>query len=191
MVSSGGYCRAAVIGIDFVIDRLFAGTSIFAVNDRDRTRLINLLARTTSPYDGEALVAVRKANELLRSFKLGWADVIGEGDTAPTPEPQTPPERADTYGRDIFGDRKAWTPSVPPRVVRAGCIRLLMSRIPWPLRIALAPLSASAYLAAWALEGTDLIETASRAAAAFVGTSGLLGVYLYIIVALIHGGGFS
>jgi hypothetical protein len=39
-------------------------------------RLINLLARTTSEHDGEALAAARKANQLLVRHGLTWADVI-------------------------------------------------------------------------------------------------------------------
>jgi hypothetical protein len=39
-------------------------------------RLINLLARTTSEHDGEALTAARKANQLLVRHGLTWADVI-------------------------------------------------------------------------------------------------------------------
>jgi Protein of unknown function (DUF2786) len=41
-----------------------------------RDRLINLLARTTSEHDGEALAAARKANQLLVRHGLTWADVI-------------------------------------------------------------------------------------------------------------------
>lgn len=46
------------------------------MKDSDRERLIKLLGMTGSVHDGEALVAIRKSNELLRSLKLGWADVI-------------------------------------------------------------------------------------------------------------------
>ena len=41
-----------------------------------RDRLLNLLARTTSEHDGEALAAARKANQLLGRHGLTWADVI-------------------------------------------------------------------------------------------------------------------
>ena len=41
-----------------------------------RARLINLLARTTSEHDGEALAAARKANQLLVRHGLTWIDVI-------------------------------------------------------------------------------------------------------------------
>ena len=42
----------------------------------DRDRLLNLLARTTSEHDGEALAAARKANQLLARHGLTWAEVI-------------------------------------------------------------------------------------------------------------------
>jgi hypothetical protein len=41
-----------------------------------RARLINLLARTTSDHDGEALAAAKKANQLLGRLGLTWGDVI-------------------------------------------------------------------------------------------------------------------
>ena len=41
-----------------------------------RDRLLNLLARTTSEHDGEALAAARKAYQLLGRHGLTWADVI-------------------------------------------------------------------------------------------------------------------
>ena len=41
-----------------------------------RDRLLNLLARTTSEHDGEALAAARKANQLLARHGLTWAEVI-------------------------------------------------------------------------------------------------------------------
>jgi hypothetical protein len=47
------------------------------MRDADRTRLIKLLGMTGSSHDGEIAVAARKANELLRTLRLSWADVIG------------------------------------------------------------------------------------------------------------------
>ena len=127
------------------------------MNSRDRTRLVNLLARTTSPHDGEALVAARKANELLRRLCLSWSDVI-PSELAPQPEPAAaatdraswhyePPkrdERPSQWGADLFGKTAAYRPRPLPRlVVIAGKIRLFLSEIPSPIRIVLAPLSVS------------------------------------------------
>jgi hypothetical protein len=50
-----------------------------------RARLINLLARTTSEHDGEALAAAKKANQLLGRLGLTWGDVISNRTPDPTP----------------------------------------------------------------------------------------------------------
>ena len=42
----------------------------------DRTRLLKLLAMTTSDNDGEALNAMRKANAYIDSWKMTWEDVL-------------------------------------------------------------------------------------------------------------------
>lgn len=38
--------------------------------------LTKLLMMTTSSHDGEALVAIRKANEMLARDRLNWQDVM-------------------------------------------------------------------------------------------------------------------
>lgn len=42
----------------------------------DKTRLLKLLALTTSDNDGEALNAMRKANAYIRSWDKTWEDVL-------------------------------------------------------------------------------------------------------------------
>jgi hypothetical protein len=42
----------------------------------DRTLLLKLLSMTDSQHDAEALAAVRKANQLLRSQEATWSDVL-------------------------------------------------------------------------------------------------------------------
>jgi hypothetical protein len=49
---------------------------LFAMDALTRTRLLNLLARTASEHDAEALTAVRKANQLLGRHALVWSEVI-------------------------------------------------------------------------------------------------------------------
>lgn len=44
----------------------------------DRTRLLKLLAMTTSDNDGEALNAMRKANAYIGSWKMTWEDVLSQ-----------------------------------------------------------------------------------------------------------------
>jgi len=57
-----------------------------------RTRLINLLARTASEHDAEALTAVRKANQLLRRHALVWSEVIPNKIPDPAARPTSPAE---------------------------------------------------------------------------------------------------
>jgi hypothetical protein len=47
----------------------------------DRERLIRLLRMTESNRDAEALIAIRKSNELLRANGMSWSDLI-----APPPQ---------------------------------------------------------------------------------------------------------
>ena len=61
-----------------------------------RARLINLLARTTSEHDGEALAAAKKANQLLERHGLTWAEVISAA--RPTPPAGGPTEAARSAG---------------------------------------------------------------------------------------------
>lgn len=42
----------------------------------DRERLAKILAMTTSTHDGEALNAIRKANEMIKGEKLTWDEVL-------------------------------------------------------------------------------------------------------------------
>jgi hypothetical protein len=42
----------------------------------DRERLIRLLRMTESDRDAEALIAIRKSNEMLRTNGMSWSDVI-------------------------------------------------------------------------------------------------------------------
>jgi hypothetical protein len=67
-----------------------------------RDRLVNLLARTTSEHDGEALAAARKANQLLVRHGLTWADVV----SIRTPDPSA----RRTTGASADGSRSAAAP---------------------------------------------------------------------------------
>lgn len=42
----------------------------------DRERLLRLLRMTESDRDAEALIAIRKTNDLLRAHGLDWSDVV-------------------------------------------------------------------------------------------------------------------
>ena|SRR5215472_17915324 len=85
-----------------------------------RDRLLNLLARTTSEHDGEALAAARKANQFLARQGLTWVDVIsaarhrppvgGPGDTrlgmrvSETPHAILGPIPAHRFGTSLLRD---------------------------------------------------------------------------------------
>ena len=58
--------------------------------DLDRERLIRLLGMTDSDQDAEALVAIRKSNEMLRAHGKSWADVLGGASPVDTFEPFEP-----------------------------------------------------------------------------------------------------
>jgi len=53
----------------------------------DRPLLAKILARTASSSDGEALTAVRKANEHIRKEGTTWAEVLGVDRVAIRPKP--------------------------------------------------------------------------------------------------------
>ncbi len=50
-----------------------------------KIRLVKLLALTTSNHDGEALAAIRKANELLLQYDLAWQELFEEDETEDVP----------------------------------------------------------------------------------------------------------
>lgn len=69
----------------------------------DMKRFIAIMGMTGSAGDGEALNAVRKANEMLRAAGKTWSDVLSAPTAAAfgTPDYRTPPSRRGTgsYGK--------------------------------------------------------------------------------------------
>ena len=55
------------------------------------TRLGKLLELTTSNHDGEALVAIRKANEALKQLGLSWTELLVERSLSPQDASDTAP----------------------------------------------------------------------------------------------------
>jgi hypothetical protein len=51
----------------------------------DRERLVRLLRMTESDRDAEALIAIRKSNELLKAHRMSWSDVIELPEPLPAP----------------------------------------------------------------------------------------------------------
>lgn len=61
----------------------------------DRERLIKIMGLTTSSSDGEALSALRKANEIIAGEKLTWAEVLAQqGSVINISLARTPPQSA-------------------------------------------------------------------------------------------------
>jgi hypothetical protein len=118
-----------------------------------RKRLAKLLARTSSPHEGEVLVAARKANELLEKLRLGWDDVLSGPSTWEITKRgihEHPGWRA-----DLQNEGAVWMPDNRSRKNRAHRLRHCLGLVPWPIRVILAPLSVAAYLAAWVMEESD------------------------------------
>lgn len=87
----------------------------------DLDRLIKLMLMTTSPNDGEALVAMRKANSWLRSANADW-EMILRGKVTLVTDPfaglDAPPQRVPAYAPRPSAPpppRPAPPPQAPPR----------------------------------------------------------------------------
>ncbi len=78
----------------------------------DKDRLAKLLNLTDSEHDGEALAAIRKANDLLRLSKTSWSAALGLAPSQGTTTPAEPP--ADRSPHQPGPARAAAAPSPPP-----------------------------------------------------------------------------
>jgi hypothetical protein len=171
---------------------------------KERERLVNILARTSSTYDGEALAAVRKANELLKRHRLSWQEFLGDAgsrshraeagrqetaagfdgqSSAWAEEPDHPPG----WGGDIFGDTPASAPYTISRPKKlAGRLRLFLASIAWPLRLLLGPLTVAGYCAAWLLESEDAGDVLGRSLTTALAVSAVAVIYGAFAIALIQ-----
>ena len=59
----------------------------------DRELLAKILSRTTSDSDAEALVALKKANAIVKRDAGTWYDVLGVGSSHSRPAVTVPPPR--------------------------------------------------------------------------------------------------
>ena len=80
----------------------------------DKNRLVKFLNMTDSQHDAEVLIAIRKANELLRHHSVKWIDLVG---TPPRPrvvpgEPRAyerrPEVRRQEYRRQVRRRGSGW-----------------------------------------------------------------------------------
>ena len=116
----------------------------------DRERLVRLLRMTESDRDAEALIAIRKSNELLRAHRTSWADVI---DLPPQDEVQPDPP----------GD---WSPVLLPGYERSDIIRRSIRR-EFPITLVFFPLWIAAELMAIFYPNTYWNKNGKRVIVAF------------------------
>lgn len=74
----------------------------------DRTRLAKVLAMTTSTNDSEALTAIRKANEIVKSENMLWEDVLVQLTSRVVNITMTRGERYPTSGA-VYEPDENWT----------------------------------------------------------------------------------
>ena len=136
----------------------------------DRERLVRLLRMTESDRDAEALIAIRKSNELLRAHGMNWSDVV----SPPTPVEQAP--------------SSDWSP-----VSRAGYERsdkiLRSIRREFPITLAFFPLWIAAELMAVFFPNTYWNRNGKRLVAAFwslcwLGLLSWLGAGTYLLLTI-------
>jgi hypothetical protein len=107
-----------------------------------RTRLVNLLARTASEHDAEALTAARKANRLLGQQGLAWSEVIPNKIPDRAARPTSPAEAATKPARATGSDRHtspgagAWSAARYPKSHYRSNKRVVFSRLTRIQRIA-------------------------------------------------------
>ena len=159
-----------------------------------RKRLAKLLARTSSPHEGEVLVAARKANELLAKLRLGWDDVLRSPPTWDiTKQDNCEPRPDRQHGKrpgwrvDLSSDGPVWMPDNRAQKIRASRLRHCLGWIPLPIRILLAPLSVAAYLTAWVMEESDgAMDLLSRSIFSAFLSFAIFGLWSALILLLIE-----
>jgi hypothetical protein len=137
----------------------------------DKERLIRLLRMTESDRDAEALIAIRKSNELLRAHKKNWSDVI---DLCPPPD------------EEPHGMHPAdWSPVSRAGYERSDRIRGSI-RKEFPISLAFFPLWIAAELMAIFFPNTYWNKNAKRIVVAFwslcwLGLLSWLGAGTYLL----------
>jgi hypothetical protein len=112
------------------------------MNETTRTRLVNLLARTASEHDAEALTAARKANRLLAKHGLAWSEVIPNKIPDPAARPTSAAEGTTKPGGGAGPDRRmspgagAWGAARYPKSHYRTNKRVVFSRLTRIQRIA-------------------------------------------------------
>jgi hypothetical protein len=139
----------------------------------DKERLIRLLRMTESDRDAEALIAIRKTNELLRAHRKSWSDVI----ELPAPES----EARQGYWAD-------WSPMALAGYERSDRIRGSIRR-EFPITLAFFPLWIAAELMAILYPDTYWNKNGKRLVVAFwslcwLGLLSWLGAGAFLLMAI-------
>ena len=139
----------------------------------DRERLIRLLRMTESDRDAEALIAIRKTNELLRAHGKSWPDIID----LPEPVLPEPPGMRSTD----------WSYAYRMGFERSDMIRGAIRR-EFPITLAFFPLWIAAELMAILYPNTYWNKNGKPAVAAFWSLCGLgllswMGAGAYLLLA--------
>jgi len=115
----------------------------------DRERLIRLLRMTESDRDAEALIAIRKSNQMLKQNGMSWSDVIDLPQSAEAPFASTD-----------------WSPVSLAGYERSDGIRRSIRR-EFPITLAFFPLWIAAELMAIFYPNTYWNKNGKRVIAAF------------------------
>ena len=89
------------------------------------TRIAKLLELTASPHDGEALAAIRKANELLQGLGGTWTKLIAERSLAPQDASDTAPVWPPTMACKSFQPSRSASDPVYSPPISAHMLDLL------------------------------------------------------------------
>ena len=162
---------------------------------KDRERFVKLLKMTHSSSDGEALVAIRKCNDMLVQHKLSWNDVVSERCSS---QARSMPDNAANNSRGVTRNVRAATSQAFEASIRrekyfeqvqrnekAAAIQVYVSKVPLLLRLMFFPLWAAAAM----LAGVVIPEVSAPvrgiklfAAILFIGICGAVWLQIFDVV---------
>lgn len=147
----------------------------------DRNRLVKFMNMTESQHDAEALMAIRKANELLRLNDLDWTDLVDRRpSTRPGSQPASEPrDRGNPRARNFNDPGNRYGSARRRRSaeeVRADNFRATVRAIPLPIRVLFLPATVGAEVLAYAVLSKRSWVARSFGLVACLAVVGLVGV---------------
>jgi len=147
----------------------------------DRNRLVKFMNMTESQHDAEALLAIRKANELLRLNDLDWTDLVDRRQApGPARNPHPSQETGAIRARATSTIQATATVSARRRrsaeEVRADNFRATVRAIPLPIRVLFLPATVGAEVLAYAVLSKRSWVARSFGLVACLAVVGLVGV---------------